>query len=232
MFILKTSIIIPTYNESGNIEKLVNKINELVSDHEIIVVDDGSTDGTAEIIDRLDNVKPIHRKEKGGIFSALQAGIHQAQGDLILTMDADFSHPPEKLPEMIKWASKYDVVSGSRYIKGGDMNGPGIRSFGSKLINFVSRKILGIKVKDITGDFHLIHKGLLEDIEYKFENKFGEFNMEFFYRAKQKGLSVKEVPFVYHFRKEGESKAEKQIMLGLHYIKRAWELSSSPKHST
>src|SRR3989344_1267101 len=129
----KLSVVIPTYNEEC-ISKLVDAIEDnlrktsMKDNYEIIIVDDGSKDKTPAIMDELAkdrkrNVVALHRKGIRGLFSAVRDGISIANGKHILTMDADFSHPPEIIPKMLSHADKHDIVSGSRFVKGGKMEG-------------------------------------------------------------------------------------------------------------
>lgn len=145
------SIIIPTYNEKGNIKKLILKINDIFKeDFEIIVVDDNSPDGTGKIVDKLKkyNAKCIHRKSKLGLSSAVIEGFKAAKGDIIGVMDADFSHPPEKIPELIKPLkdNNAELTIGSRYIQGGKIkNWTAVRKIISKGAILLSLPLTRIK---------------------------------------------------------------------------------------
>jgi len=205
------SIIIPTYNEEGNIKRLAHELEKELKgiNFEIVVVDDNSKDNTPKIIDGLagkGNFIAVHREGIRGIFSAIKDGIGIANGEYIVTMDSDFSHPPKAIKEFWKIREKYDIISGSRFAGDGDMKAPASRKYGSMMINKICGLILGIKEKDIAGGFHLMKKNVFEKINPKYDAVFGEFDFEIFYRAKKLGLSVKEVPFVYNFREEGDSK--------------------------
>lgn len=205
------SVVIPTYNEAGNIKKLIDSIKKELNgiDYEIVIVDDNSKDRTPEIIDELskrERVLAVHRLGIRGIFSAIKDGIKISNGKYIVTMDSDFSHPPKVIPELWKYREDYDIISGSRFTKRGDMKAPISRKYGSLLINWVCAAILGIKEKDIAGGFHLMKRKTFERINPQLDAVFGEFDFEIFYKAKKLGFKIKEIPFTYNFREEGESK--------------------------
>jgi len=229
------SIILPTYNEEGNIEKLVRKLRESLRriDYEIVIVDDNSKDKTPQIIDGLaekfkGRIITLHRHNKRGLLSAFLDGIFISNGEFIVTMDSDFSHPPEVIRKMWRLRDRYDFIVGSRFVKGGRMEAPFLRVFGSFLINQICAFILGLKIKDIAGNFHLIRKNKFEKLKFKYDSVFGEFDFEWLYRAKKAGFKIKEIPFTYKFREQGETKMAEDIFglfrLGLVYIKRAFQL--------
>ncbi len=229
------SVIIPTYNEAENIRELVKKLKENLKkiDFEVIIIDDNSADGTAEAIDKLverskGEILALHRYNKRGIFSAIQDGIKVANGKYIVMMDSDLSHPPKKIREMWKLREDFDIVSGSRFIRGGRMRAGFLRKYGSFILNFLCSLIANLKVKDVIGGFHLMKKKAFEFLKFKYNSKFGEFDLELLYRARQKGYSIKEIPFIYQFRKKGKSKMSENIIglfsMSLVYLKRAIQL--------
>ncbi|MBS3072616.1 glycosyltransferase [Candidatus Pacearchaeota archaeon] len=227
------SVIIPTFNEEGNVLKLTHKIKEVLdktnfkSNYEIIVVDDNSTDRTSAIIDKLaekNNFIALHRLKDKGIFSAVVDGIKLSNGKFVLTMDADFSHPPEIIPKILSHYRNYDIVSASRFIKGGDMESPFIRKIGSKILNRVCGIIMGVSIKDLGGNFRLFNREKFLQLPLKYDSVFGEFGFEIFYRAKKLNYKIKEVPFTYYFRKEGKSKMGNLFKYGAAYLKRAFQL--------
>lgn len=227
------SIIIPTFNEGANILKLTEKIKEVLSkedfadNYEIIVVDDNSKDKTSEIIDNLaksSNFIALHRLKDKGIFSAVIDGIKISNGKYVLTMDADFSHSPEIIPKILAYANDYDIVSASRFVKGGGMESPFIRRVGSKLLNRICGVIIGLHIRDLGGNFRLFKKDKFLALPLKYNSIFGEFGFEIFYRAKKLNYKIKEVPFTYYFRKEGKSKMGNLLKYGTAYLKRAFEL--------
>ncbi|MDP4039116.1 MAG: glycosyltransferase [Candidatus Pacearchaeota archaeon] len=232
----KISIVIPTYNEEENLENIVEEIiknlkkTKFKNSYEIVVVDDDSKDKTPKIMDELarrGNFVALHRFGKRGLFSAVMDGIKIANGKYVLIMDADFSHPPKLIPEFTKYAGKYDIVSGSRFVKGGGNEEPFVRKIGTAILNKSCSIILGLRVKDLGGQFRLFDKEKFSKIKFKYDSKFAEYGMELFYRAKQERFRVKEIPFVYKFRESGKSKMGnlfEVILLGFKYIGRAFHL--------
>lgn len=207
----EVSVVLPTYNEEGNIRRIVDALKEELKeiDLEIVIVDDNSKDKTPEIMDSLakeEGIIALHRYSKKGIFSAIKDGVRVANGKYVVTMDSDFSHPPKVINELWKHKDAHHIVSGSRFSKGGGMEAPAGRKYGSMMINRFCAMILGVKQKDIAGGFHLIEKEKFEELDVGEDAVFGEFDFEIFYKAKKKGWKILEVPFVYRFREEGESK--------------------------
>lgn len=226
------SIIIPTYNEEKNISRLINSLTQNIIDwdYEIIVVDDASTDDTFNIINELtisDNIIALHRKGIKGIFSAIRDGINLSNGNLILIMDADFSHPPEIVPELLKYVKDYDIISASRFIRYGKVEAPFLRKYGTIILNKFIRIILGLKLTDFTGGFHAIKKTKFNQFNFKYNAVWGEFDMELFYLAHKKKFKIKEIPFTYEFRREGHSKSENLLKYAWVYFLRALQLRFS-----
>ena len=209
---LDVSVVIPTYNEAGNIRRLIDALSGALKGYkfEIVVVDDASKDSTPGIIDSCAGkgiVFAVHRTGIKGIFSAILDGIKVAGGKNVLVMDADFSHPPGKAAELMRYAGNYDVVSGSRFIRGGGINAPLTRTFGTVLFNYAIRFILGFRISDWTGGFHVINRKRFMQIPFKYGADWGEFDLELLFRAVKMGFRIKEVPFHYSFREEGASKS-------------------------
>ncbi len=175
------SFVIPTLNEHGNIVRLINKINAITKlnnfDNEIIVVDDNSDDGTINDIKILQknqkNLLLIVRKDKKGIGSALRDGYNRAKGDIIISIDADLSHPPEKIPEFInKLYNGYDMVMSSRYIPGGGVDKNIKNNIVSKIGAYYLSIMMRINVKDFTTGYRAIRKSVWNKIKnYKYSNK-------------------------------------------------------------
>ena len=227
------SIIIPTYNESENIIKILHTIGEILPKSvstQAIVVDDNSPDGTGKLVeDYLKNVKKmadytieiIHRKAKDGLGSAILKGIQQAKGDTIVVMDSDFSHPPQIIPKLVESIKKYqcDIVVASRYIKGGEIKGWSLkRKIISKFATFIAKKGLGIDTKDPMSGFFAfkrnIIKGLnLDAIGYKILLEI---------LVKTKNVSIKEIPYTFQDRELGSSKLSSKIIFD--YCKSVWKL--------
>ncbi|MBI1661960.1 MAG: glycosyltransferase family 2 protein [Nitrosopumilus sp.] len=227
------SIIIPTYNESENIIKILRSIGEILPKSiqtQAIVVDDNSPDGTGKLVeDYLKNVKKIadytieiiHRKTKDGLGSAILNGIQQAKGDTIVVMDSDFSHPPQILPKLIESIKKYqyDIAIASRYIKGGKIQGWSIkRKTMSKFATLIVKKGLGIDTKDPMSGFFAfkrnIIKGLnIDAIGYKFLLEL---------LVKTKDVNIKEIPYTFQDRELGSSKLSIKTIFD--YYRSVWKL--------
>jgi len=230
---LKTTIVIPTYNEAENLPKIIEVVFALPVDIDILVVDDNSPDGTGEIAEKLKTetngrVQVMHRKGKLGLGSAYIQGFRQAirnGADIIGQMDADFSHPIEKLPEMIQTLNSYDFVLGSRYVKGGslDENWPAWRKGLSGFGNFYARTILGMKIRDVTGGYRLWRKETLNAMPLERVRSNGYiFQVEMGYVASRLGFKCKEIPIHFADRRWGVSKMSFRIQLEAAF--RTWVL--------
>jgi dolichol-phosphate mannosyltransferase len=219
-------LVLPTYNEAENLERIVRaSLPELArgtSDHHILVVDDGSPDGTGEIADRLaaefEQVEVLHRTVKEGLGRAYLAGFERAiasGADLVLEMDADFSHDPRDLPRLIEASAGADLVLGSRYVRGGGVTDWGLfRRMLSRGGSWYARVILGVPVRDLTGGFKCFHRRTLEGIDYRDTHADGYgFQIEITYRAIKAGFRVKEIPIVFRDRTEGTSKMSPRIAI-------------------
>jgi dolichol-phosphate mannosyltransferase len=220
-------VVIPTYNEAENVEGIVRAtLAELErvapNAHRILVVDDNSPDGTGAIAERLAESHPqvevLHRAAKTGLGHAYLAGFaHALAGDaeLVLEMDADFSHDPRYLEQMLAAARDADMVLGSRYVEGGGTENWGIvRRLISRGGSFYARTILGVHVHDLTGGFKCIHRRVLEAISLDTVRAEGYvFQIEVTYRALLAGFRVVEVPIVFRDRKVGTSKMSTRIAL-------------------
>lgn len=214
---MTTRVIVPTYNEKENLEPLVRRLLAQPLDLGVVVVDDNSPDGTGEIADRLAAEHPgrvdvVHRAGKLGLGTAYVAGFHHALHDgatFIITMDADFSHPPEKIPELVAKAQEgYDLVIGSRYVPGGhavECTLP--RKMLSWGANAFARTLLGLKAHDTTAGFRCYRREVLASIALDeiFSNGYS-FLMEMLYKVQRAGWRVGEVPIVFHNRQQGVSK--------------------------
>jgi len=215
-------VIVPTYNESDNLAKLVERVLEQDPRLDILVVDDGSPDGTGEIADQIaaenPRVNAIHRASKLGLGTAYIAGFRWAleRGyDYIFEMDADFSHDPRKLPEFLEAIKNADLVLGSRYQHGqvNVVNWPMSRLFLSYFANIYARAVTGTPVFDATGGFKCFRRKVLEAIDLGTIKSNGyAFQIEITFRAWKKGFRVMEIPIVFVDRTEGKSKMSKQIV--------------------
>lgn len=221
------SVVLPTYNESSNITKLINKIHQSLASYskEIIVVDDNSPDKTWEIAKKIKgkDVKVIRRINNRGLVKSIRRGIDSSKGRYVVWMDADLSMPPQTIPKMVAQLEKYDIAVGSRYIKGGKDKRPFIRIMSSRLINLIANIILNFKVLDYDSGFVAARKDVLNKIKLK-DAVYGEYCIEFLYKAGKKGYTIKEVPYSFIDRKAGTSKTAETLYnlgkYGLIYLKR------------
>jgi dolichol-phosphate mannosyltransferase len=224
MSMSKTLVVIPTYNEVENISKISSALFELkIADLEILVVDDDSPDGTGRVADQLVEQYPgqfhvMHRAGKLGLGTAYIQGFQWAltQGyEYVIHMDADFSHPPEFVPQMLLVIPDYDVVVGSRYIKGGklDVEWPWYRRLLSWWANSVwVRLILGTKTKDSTAGFKCWTANALQRIQLERVCSTGYiFQVEMCYLAEKLGFRIKEIPIYFNERRSGVSKMDSYV---------------------
>jgi dolichol-phosphate mannosyltransferase len=215
-------VVLPTYNEADNLERLVAAVRErLPSDGRILIVDDNSPDGTGRIADRLaaehEHVEVLHRARKEGLGPAYIAGFRRALDGgarLVIQMDADFSHDPAYIPQLLRAAEDADVVIGSRYVPGGGVTEWGaVRRFVSRGGSAYARTTLGVGVRDLTGGFKCIRREVLEAIDLDAVSSRGyAFQVEITYRALRAGFRVVEVPIVFRDRREGSSKMSRAIV--------------------
>ncbi len=220
-------VVIPTFNEAANIERIVRATDAELEritpgDHMVLVVDDNSPDGTGAIADalaaELGGVEVLHRRGKEGLGHAYRAGFAHAIGagaELLVEMDADFSHDPAYLGRLIEAASDADVVLGSRYVPGGGVRDWGIlRRLVSRGGGLYARAILRVKVHDLTGGFKCLRREVLEAIDLDSVRADGYvFQIEVTYRALIAGFKVAEVPIVFQDRTVGTSKMSPRIAL-------------------
>jgi len=216
-------LVLPTYNEAENLEAfLAAVLPKLPADARVLVVDDSSPDGTGELADRLaaeyERVRVLHRTRKEGLGPAYIAGFREAlaQGaELILEMDADFSHDPAYLPRLLEAAQRADLVIGSRYVEGGGVSDwSALRRGISRGGSAYARLVLGVRVRDLTGGFKCFRREVLETIDLDAVDARGyAFQIEVTYRALQAGFKVVEVPIVFRDRQAGSSKMDGSIVL-------------------
>ena len=218
---MKILVIIPTYNESENIKRIVPLVLEKDSSINVLIVDDNSPDGTGNIADEMarenDRIFVIHRQNKSGLGTAYITGFKFALGknyDLVFEMDCDFSHDPKYIPQFLETAREADVVLGSRYISGVNViNWPMSRLLLSYYANVYSRIITGLPVRDATGGFKCFRRKVLEAIDLdKVKSNGYSFQIEMSFRAWKKGFKIKEIPIVFEDRKVGQSKMSKKIV--------------------
>jgi dolichol-phosphate mannosyltransferase len=216
------TVVVPTYNERENIGALVPQILELPR-FRVLVVDDNSPDGTAEVVARLAREEPrvglLSRPGKQGLGTAYIAGFRRALGEgaeFICEMDADFSHDPRYLPALLEAAeTRYDLALGSRYIQGGGTANWGIaRKLISRGGNMYARAILGLPIMDATGGFRCYRRRVLETIDLDAIHSNGySFQIEMAYRTLQAGFRIGEVPIIFPDRRVGQSKMSRRIVL-------------------
>lgn len=218
---MKTLVIIPTYNEIENIERLIEIVLAKAEDIEILVLDDNSPDGTALRVKFMQSSEPrlhlIERPGKMGLGSAYVTGFKYALQngyEYIMEMDADFSHNPEDVPRLIEAARKYDLVIGSRYCNGVNIiNWPFKRLLISYFASKYVRVITGMPIKDPTGGFKCFHRRVLESINLdKILSDGYAFQIEMNFRSWVKGFKIKEIPIVFTERLNGVSKMSRHIV--------------------
>jgi len=237
-------LVLPTYNEAENIEAIVRAVlPQLASTgmgHRVLVVDDGSPDGTGRIADRLaveiDAVEVLHRTAKQGIGPAYLAGFDRALrggAELVLEMDSDFSHDPADLPRLVAAAGAADLVLGSRYVPGGGVTdwGRGRRAI-SRGGSLYAKLLLGVQVNDLTGGFKCFRRGVLEGLDLGSIGTDGYgFQIEMTYRAVRAGFRVVEVPILFRERRVGASKMSARIALEAFWKVPALRLSGARRRS-
>jgi dolichol-phosphate mannosyltransferase len=215
-------VIVPTYNERENITRLIGSILDQDSRLEILVVDDGSPDGTGELVEGLIQHEPrvhiLKRPRKMGLGTAYIAGFRwalQESFDLVFEMDADFSHDPAHLPQFLSAVEGADLVLGSRYREGKVtvVNWPIKRLLLSYFANVYARVVTGLPVWDATGGFKCFLRKVLEAIDLSHVRSNGyAFQIEMSFRAWRKHFKIVEIPIVFVDRTEGQSKMSRAIV--------------------
>jgi dolichol-phosphate mannosyltransferase len=221
---MQTTIVLPTYNEAENLPRLVSALLSLSLDLSVLVVDDGSPDGTGEIADQLAKQHPgkiyvLHRAGKLGLRSAYMEGFQSAfqmGAEAVVQMDADFSHDPAVLPEMARQIATCDVVIGSRYTKGGSLarRWPLWRKMLSAFGNFYARSILNFPVRDVTTGYRMWRREVLQNMPLDRIRSNGYiFLVEMAYVAYLLKYRISEVPIHFADRRWGKSKMSLKIQL-------------------
>lgn len=219
---MKPVIVMPTYNEKENIERMVREIFALGCGVKMVIVDDGSPDGTGEIADRLAREMPgeifvEHRQGKQGLGTAYRHGFGVALdmgADLVFEMDADFSHDPKDVPRLLEAAGEHDVVIGSRYVPGGGTANWGpVRKLISRGGGFYARAFTGLKTRDVTSGFRCHRREVISAIDFSRISASGyAFQVEMAYVCAIMGFDVYELPIMFVDRVEGTSKMNKAII--------------------
>lgn len=222
---MSCTIVIPTYNEAENLPNIAAALFNLpISDLRLLVVDDNSPDGTGEIAENLGNkyqkrVSVLHRRGKQGIGTAYIQGFQKAISEgakTIVQMDADFSHPPEKLLEMLDLLATYDFIVGSRYVPGGrvDDRWPFWRKSLSSFGNIYARIILRLDIKDSTGGFKMWREQTLSKMPLtRIKSNGYAFQIEMNHVATRLGFKGKEIPIYFSERQWGDSKMSFRIQI-------------------
>jgi dolichol-phosphate mannosyltransferase len=234
---VEATVVIPTYNECDNIQRLIVEILALDPPPSVIVVDDSSPDGTGELADALASQHPgrvrvIHRPEKMGLGTAHITGFKLALAEgaeRVLSMDADFSHHPRYIPAMLTKSQEAQLVIGSRYVNGG---GTRFCSWKRRALslgaNLFAKLLLGLPARDCTAGFRCYHREVLSSINLDdiFSDGYS-FLIEMLYRTKRRGWRIAEVPIVFEDRRHGVSKISRvEILAAVYTVLRltAWRL--------
>lgn len=220
----RTIVVLPTYDEAENLPLIVPEILAQAPSIEVLIVDDNSPDGTGKLADQLadqyalpsSRVHVLHRPRKQGLGAAYRAGIATALelgADQVIQMDADFSHPPDQIPTLLREIETHDVVLGSRYLHGITVvNWPIERIVLSWLGNLYARHATGLPISDMTGGFRCVRRSLLEKMGLERIRADGyAFQIEMNFRFAAAGARIKEIPFFFLDRTRGESKLTWQI---------------------
>jgi len=228
---LKATVIVPTYNERDNIRQLVDLILAQPTPVDVLIVDDNSPDGTGELADQLaaqrdGRVAVIHRPGKLGLGTAYIAGFKQALAagaERIITMDADFSHHPRYIPDLLGRSVRADLVIGSRYVPGGGTRFCSLkRRLLSRGANLFARLMLGLQAHDCTAGFRCYRREVLQsiDLDAIFSDGYS-FLIEMIYKVQRKGWRVAEVPIIFEDRRHGLSKISRvEIVKALYTVLR------------
>lgn len=225
---LDTFVVVPTYNEADNLDDLLEQLLALPANLGVIVVDDNSPDGTGNLAEQWavrhpNRIHVVHRPAKLGLGTAYIAGFSKALQDLdaqrIMTMDADFSHNPRYIPDMIALSRSKHVVIGSRYIAGGgSRNCTRKRILLSKIANLTARTLLGLKARDVTAGFRLYRSEVLQSIplEQIFSNGYS-FLIEMLFLCQRRGWQIGEIPIIFEDRRKGKTKISRQEIIRAQY---------------
>ena len=214
-------VVIPTYNERENLGPILDRLHKALPDVHVLVVDDGSPDGTGELADERaaanENIHVMHRTEKAGLGAAYIAGFRWGlarEYNTIVEMDADGSHAPEDLPRLLDAVGDADLAIGSRYVPGGSVvNWPLKRQVLSRGANVYSQIALGMRTRDITAGFRAYRRPVLEKLALDEVNSHGYcFQIDLTIRTAEAGFEIVEVPITFTEREIGESKMDGSII--------------------
>lgn len=219
---LRVTVVVPTFNEADNIETLVRAVRQVLPSADVLVIDDGSPDGTADLAEKLDatlgRIEVVRRQEKSGLGAAYRFGLRYAMehgADICVQMDADLSHDPAVLPALVSIVEHgADVAIGSRYVPGGiTLNWPRRRRWVSRWGNRYAAGVLGLAVNDATAGYRAYRSTALDRMEFDTVAAEGYgFQIEMTYRLVTRGGKVVEFPIAFHDRTEGASKMSGSII--------------------
>ncbi len=221
VLVLKVLVVVPTYNEAENVPRLIPAILGQAPNVEVLIVDDNSPDGTGAMVNEMlktdSRVHLLQRSGKMGLGTAYVAGFKYAlqhEYDLVIEMDADFSHSPKEIPNFLKKIEEADLVLGSRYVGGVRiLNWPIQRLMLSYSANVYTRMITGLPLSDATGGFKCFRRKVLESIDLdRIKSNGYAFQIEMSYKAWKKGFRLAEVPIVFLDRRSGVSKMSRKII--------------------
>ncbi len=227
----RSLVVIPTYNEADNVQKIISEVLHVDANIEVLVVDDNSPDGTADLVtqmmERDSRIHLIRRNGKMGLGTAYVEGFKyaiQQQFDYVFEMDADFSHDPKEIPQFLKKMQGCDVVVGSRYVNGVRVvNWPVRRLLLSYFANIYTRLITGLPVKDATAGFKCFKREVLENINLdEIKSNGYAFQIEMNYQAWRKGFKLCEHPIIFVDRRVGISKMSREIVYEAVWV--VWKL--------
>ena len=211
---INLSIILPTFNEKDNIIELINKIKEVIQNYsyEIIVVDDNSPDETFKVCKEYfindEKIKTILRMANHGLANSIREGIENAKGEYVVIMDTDFTHDPDLIKQMLSINTKYNIISGSRFCKGGSMEST-MHYILSRSYNKMIKFILQTKIEDNLGGFFCIERKNLMKLPYeRIFYGYGDYYFRLLYFARKKNFSIVEIPARYTTRTRGKSKSK------------------------
>ena len=222
----KTSIILCTYNEANYIEHTISELEKNIPNLEIVIVDDLSSDGTVEIIKKLNQnnkYKVIYRKKSRSLASAFVRGVIETTGENIGWIDTNMSEVAPKFPEMIQaLQSNNDIIVLSRYVEGGGDDRVLLRTFTSKYFNLLCRLVLRTPIKDYTSSIFLMKRKILDEVTF-IGYGHGEFFLEFLYNVHKKGFKIKEIPYIQNkdediINSKSAASLVKFFYLGIMYI--------------
>ena len=232
---MKALVVLPTYNEAATIADVLRRIRSAAPEVDVLVVDDGSPDGTADLAEALNaevgRVEIMRRPAKSGLGSAYRTGFRwglNAGYDVLLEMDADLSHDPAAIPELLKAVEGgADIVIGTRYMPGGSIpDWPWHRRAISRAGSLYARKMLGITARDATSGFRAYHRRALEPLDHVWIRADGyAFQVEMTYRIERLGFPLAEVPITFRDRTLGKSKMSGMIVAEALFWVTAWGIS-------